>query len=220
MLTFAVVGLGRFGSRLAVTLAASGHEVVAIDRDVQIIEEIRDRVTVAIAMDATDPRALESQGIDKADAVIVGIGNDFEATTLTTVLLKQMGVKRVIARSSSKVAARVLSLVGADEVVNPEDEAADRWSHRLLNPHFINQIEFHDDHSIVELVAPKSWVGKSLIELDLRKRHRVHVVALRRKTEEGNERIDLPSPDRPIGSGDILVLMGKDQDLGKLPSDS
>lgn len=217
MQTFAVIGLGRFGSRLAATLAASGHEVIAVDRNPQIVEDIRDSVTVAIAMDATDRRALQSQGIDKADAVIVGIGTDFEATTLATVVLKQMGAKRVIARATSTIAARVLSLVGADEVVNPEDETADRWAHRLLNPQFINQIEFHQDHSIVEVRAPAAWVGKSLVELELRQRLNVHVVAIRRQTEDLHERIELPGPQSPLEKGDILILMGKDEDLARLP---
>jgi len=215
--TFAVIGLGRFGSRLASTLAASGNEVVAVDLDPHLIEEIRDRVTHAIAMDATDRRALQAQGIDKADAVIVSIGNDFEATTLTTVTLKQMGAKRVIARAASRMAARVLSLVGADEVVNPEDEAADRWAHRLLNPQFINQIEFHDEHSIVEVRAPGSWVGKTLVELELRQRMKVHVVAIRRRGADGQERIELPGPQAPLAAEDVLILMGKDEDLARLP---
>jgi trk system potassium uptake protein TrkA len=215
--TFAVIGLGRFGSRLAATLAASGHEVVAVDLDPHLVEDIRDRVTHAVALDATDRRALERQGIDKADAVIVAIGNDFEATTLTTVTLKQMGAKRVIARAASQVSARVLSLVGADEVVNPEDEAADRWAHRLLNPQFINQIEFHHDHSIVEVRAPAAWIGKSLVELELRQRLKVHVVAIRRRGEDRQDRIELPGPQTPLAVGDILILMGKDEDLAKLP---
>jgi trk system potassium uptake protein TrkA len=219
MQTFAVIGLGRFGSRLAASLAASGNEVIAIDRDVSIVEEIRDKVTVAIALDATDEQALRGHGIDKVDAVIVGIGNNFEATTLATVLLKQMGVKLVIARAASRVAGRVLSRVGADEVVNPEDESADRWAQRLLNPQFLNQIEFHEGHSIVEVHAPKVWVGQSLAELDLRNRHHLHVVALRRKPEGGSgpERIELPSAQDPLRASDVLVLMGKDEDLARLP---
>jgi trk system potassium uptake protein TrkA len=219
MQTFAVIGLGRFGSRLASSLAASGNEVIAIDRDVSLVEEIRDRVTVAIAMDGTDEQALRSRGVDRVDAVIVGIGNDFEATTLTTVLLKQMGVKRVIARAASQMAARVLARIGADEVVNPEDESADRWAHRLLNPQFLNQIEFHEGHSIVEVEAPKAWVGQSLAELDLRNRHRLHVVALRRQSEsrDGTARIEMPNPQEPLRGSDVLVLMGKDVDLARLP---
>lgn len=217
MQTFAVIGLGRFGSRLAAALADSGHEVIAVDRNAQIIEDIRDQVTHAVAMDGTDPRALQSQGVDKADAVIVSIGNDFEATTLATVVLKQMGVKRVIARATSRISARILSLIGADEVVNPEDEAADRWAHRLLNPQFINQIEFHQDHSIVEVRPPRAWVDKSLAELELRQRMKVHVVAIRRRGQDGQERIELPGPQTPLAADDVLILMGKDEDLAKLP---
>ncbi|HZW11150.1 MAG TPA: TrkA family potassium uptake protein [Phycisphaerales bacterium] len=221
MQTFAVIGLGRFGSRLAASLAASGNEVIAIDRDASIVEEIRDRVTVSIALDATDEQALRGHGIDKVDAAIVGIGNNFEATTLATVLLKQMGVRLVISRAASRVAGRVLARVGADEVVNPEDESADRWAQRLLNPQFLNQIGFHEGHSIVEVRTPRGWVGQSLAELDLRKRHRLHVVALRRAPEGGSgaERIELPSAQEALRASDVLVLMGRDEDLARLPGE-
>ena len=223
MQTFAIIGLGRFGSRLAATLAASGHEVIAIDLNTQIVEDIRDKVTMAIAMDATDEQALRAQGVDKVDIAIVGIGDNFEATTLSTVILKQMGIKHVIARAASQVAARILARIGADEVVNPEDESADRWAHRLLNPQYVNQIEFHEGYSIVEVRCPKAWQGQSLAQLDLRKKHRLHVVAVRRAPEPGEpdtgERIELPNAQEPLRSDDILVLMGKDEHLSRLPKD-
>jgi len=223
MQTFAIIGLGRFGSRLAATLAASGHEVIAIDLDTQIVEDIRDKVTLAIAMDATDEQSLRAQGINKVDTAIVGIGDNFEATTLSTVILKQMGIKRVIARAASQVAARILARIGADEVVNPEDESADRWAHRLLNPQYVNQIEFHEGYSIVEVRCPKAWQGQSLAQLDLRKKHRLHVVAVRRPAEPDSsgtgQRIELPNAQEPLRSDDILVLMGKDEHLSRLPKE-
>lgn len=219
MHTYAVIGLGRFGSRLAATLAASGSEVIAIDRDPAIVEEIRDRVTLAIAMDATDEQALRSQGIQHVEAAIVGIGDNFEATALTTVLLKQLGVGRVIARAASAISANILARIGADEVVNPEDESADRWAHRLLNPQFLNQIAFHEGHSIVEVEAIPSWQGQTLAQLDLRRAKKLHVVALRRRSPEegGADKIRLPDPQEPLRKGDVLLLMGRDADLASLP---
>lgn len=219
MNTFAVIGLGRFGSRLATALARTGAEVIAIDKNPELIEDIRDRVTLAIAMDATDDAALRMQGIDKVHTAIVGIGDSFEAITLATVVLKQIGVKRVIARATSTTLARILERIGADDVVNPEDESADRWAHRLVNPHFLNQIEFHEGYSIVEVAVPPTWAGQSLAELDLRAKSGVHVVAIKRRrpNDPVNIRIEMPTPTDPLRPDDILVLMGKDPDLSLLP---
>ena len=138
---FVVIGLGRYGSRLAVNLARAGAEVIAIDRNREVVEEMRDRVTLAVAMDSTDEQALRLQGVDKVGVAVVAIGHDFEANALTTVLLKHIGVKRVISRAGNPMQVRILSRIGADSVVNPEDETADRWSHKLLAPYLIDHIE-------------------------------------------------------------------------------
>ena len=121
MQRFAVIGLGRFGSRLAAGLASAGQEVIAIDLDERIVEQLRDRVTVAVAMDSTNEKALEAHGLDKVDAAVVCMGSAFEANALTTVILKQYGVERVISRAATPTSARILARIGADEVVNPED---------------------------------------------------------------------------------------------------
>ncbi len=221
MKTIAVIGLGRFGSRLAARLAASGLDIIAVDRDEELVDDIRDKVAVAVAMDATDEESLKRHGIHKADVAVLGIGNDFESITLATVMLKQLGVPRVIARAVSRTTARILARIGADEIVNPEDEAADRWAQRLINPQFVNQIEFHEGHSIVELKLPEKWAGKSLKDLDMRAKLGVHVVAIKRRESpedpESTVRVELPSPLSPLTAGDVLILMGKDDDLEKLP---
>jgi trk system potassium uptake protein len=248
--SFAVIGLGRFGSRLATNLAAAGAEVIAIDRDLNIIEDIKDRVGFAVAIDVTDEQALRAHGVHKVDAAIVGIGSNFEATILCTVILKHLEVPTVIARATNAVRARVLTRVGADAVVNPEDESADRWSQRLVNPHFLNQIEFHEGYSIVEVQTPTKWAGKTLAELDLRAKYGLHVVAIKRPRDGASGaawatgaagmasfpgaprkttadaaavpdaaavRVDMPSPTQPLVKEDILVLMGKNDDLAKVP---
>jgi trk system potassium uptake protein TrkA len=224
MQQYAVIGLGRFGSRLAINLAEEGAQVVGIDRDEAIVEQMRDRVTLAVAMDATDERALRAQGIEQIDAAVVGIGADFESTVLTTVVLKQLGVPRLIARAGSARAAAVLSRVGADEVVNPEDEAADRWAQRLLTPQFLGQYELESGYRIVELAPPRDWLGRTLTELDLRRQAGVHVIAVKRRsaTGRGGEqrwRATLPSPAEPIQASDVLVLLGGDEDLKQLIPD-
>ena len=228
MQRFAVIGLGRFGARLASNLAEAGHEVVALDRDLALVETIRDRVTVAVALDSTDEDALRGQGVDQVDAAVVSIGKDFEATTLTTVVLKQIGVKRVVARAVSPTSAEVLSRIGADEVVMPEDESADRWSSRLVAPQFRDQIELDDRHSIVEVKPPGDWVGKTLIDLKLRASHGLHVIAIKRASATpGSEssgkktrQFQLPHPDVPIGADDVLVVLASDDDLANVPRES
>ncbi len=223
---FAVIGLGRFGSRLAKNLAASGAEVIAIDRDRRIVEELRDQVTLAIAMDATDEQALKIQGIDQVDCAVVGVGHNFEANALATVLLKSMRVKRVISRSGNDMQAQILRRIGADSVVSPEDEAADRWAHRLMAPFVIDHQEIAENYALIQMAVPESWQSKTLAELDLRRKHKVTVVAIRRRLQTSSESgvdsyeeriVDVPLPSSRLTSEDTLVIAGFNDDLAKLP---
>jgi len=221
---FAIIGLGQFGSRLAMNLAAMGREVIAIDKRRDRVEAIRDRVTLAVVMDAADEEALKAQGIDKVDVAIVGIGEGFEPVVLATTVLKQLGVDRVISRAMSPTQADILKRIGADEIVAPEDESADRWAARLYSPFFLSQFSLDDRHSIVELPMPKDWVGKTLIELRPRNELGVHVLALKRLTrgedgEPSQPRFHIPEPDKPLKEDDLLVLMGDDEALERVPHD-
>lgn len=217
MQRFAVIGLGRFGSRLASNLAAAGQEVIGIDERPEVVEEMRDRVTLAVALDATDEQALRGQGIDQVDCAVVGIGEDFEATVLATVTLKQLGVPRVISRAVTPIAAKVLARIGADEVVSPETEAADRWANRLVSPHFTKHFGLDESHSIVEMKTPSDWVERTLAELNLRAERGLHVVAVKRALRPGAEpRVQIPNPQAPLAADDLLVIMGQDKDLAKL----
>ena len=224
---FAVIGLGRFGSRLAKNLAASGAEVIAVDRDRMIVEELRDQVTLAIALDATDEQALRVQGVDQVDTAIVGIGHNFEANALTTALLKSIRVRRVIARAGNAMQARILTRIGADAVVSPEDESADRWSHRLLSPFMIDHIELGEGYALVQMAPPTAWRGKTLAELNLRKHYNITVVAIKRLVESSsptgvdttNSRVvDVPMPTSRLTADDTLIIAGFDADLSTLPS--
>lgn len=223
MRRIAVIGLGRFGSRLAANLAQAGQEVIGIDLDPRLIEDMRDRITLAISLDATDEQALLMHGIDKVDVAIVGIGNDFEASTLTTVLLKQIGVPRVISRAITPASARILARIGADEVVNPEDEAADRWCSKLISAEFLSQYDVGSGYSLVEIKAPSKWVGKTLTQLNLRSRFGVLVVAIKeRKTKPGipdAQTVEMPDPGVPIDKEQVLVLFGLEENLAQIPHD-
>ena len=214
----AVLGLGRFGSRIAKQLARSGEEVIACDLDRVVVEALAYDVSQAVVIVVSDEKALRSQGIDRVKAGIVAIGEDFEATVLATVLLKQLNVPRIIARARSKTTAKVLERVGADEVVLAEDEAADRWASRVLGPRVLSQIEFHEGYSIVEFGVPAAWVGQGLGQLDVRRNYGLHVVAVKRpdpKAPSGT-RVVVLTPADELGEGDVMIVMGKDADLQSL----
>lgn len=219
---FAVIGMGRFGSRLAKLLTDAGAEVIAVDRRNDLVELMRDDVSRAVCMDSTDEETLKNQGIDEVDTAIVGIGTNFEAAVLTTVLLKQMGVSRVITRATTAIRGQILIRIGADDIVNPESESADRWRTRLVAPTMIEHVELSEGFSLVQVVAPKPFVGKTLGEIDMRKNHHVQVIAVRRKAEDtdadGKRRtqeivISVPTADTTIKNDDVLLLIGADEAL-------
>jgi len=220
---FAVIGLGRFGAQLATNLAANGAEVIAVDRDRRIVEDLRDRVTLAIALDATDEAALRIQGLDQVDCAVVGIGHDFEAAALSTVLLKRLGVRRVISRAGNDMQAQVLRSIGADGIVQPEDESADRWGNRLLAPFIVDHVELGEGYGLVRMKAPAAWVGRPLAEINVRDKHNVTIVAIKRlrsESESGgpeDREVILPQPDSKMRETDTLVIAGFDKDLKRLP---
>ncbi len=224
MATFAVIGLGRFGHRLAARLAEGGAEVIAIDARRDLVEAIRDQVTVAVCLDSTDEDALRAQGVDRVDVAVVGIGANFEANALTTVLLRQIGVPRVISRATTDVRAEILAKIGADEVVNPERETADRWSERLLAPNIMERIELAKGFSLTQLPAPRSFAGKTLEDLAVRRKYKVNVVAIRRAVPSAPEGepprvVSVPGPDSTIQEGDVLFVIGSDEAIRALPTE-
>ncbi|MCK5573225.1 MAG: TrkA family potassium uptake protein, partial [Bacteroidetes bacterium] len=154
---FAVIGLGHFGSQLAAELAAKGAEVLAIDDDLDRVDDIKDKVTYTVRLDATDESALRSQGIGEFDAVVVGIGDDFESTLLAVAMLQQVGVKRIIARATSSVHERILQHLGLSEVVLPSVEAAERLANSLLFEKVVDSFALSTDYTIVEAPAPDSY---------------------------------------------------------------
>lgn len=220
MLRVAVIGLGRFGSTLARALAEAGHEVIAIDSSAELVEEIQDAVALAVRLDATEERSLLAQGIDKVDVAIVSIGEEFEGNTLVTVLLKKLRVKKVIARAQTQMRARILELVGADEIIRPEEESALRLANRLTNPSIVSYVELSAGHSLLQVEAPRRLYGRTLAELDLRRKYRLNIIAIKRQSESaegGYEVIDVPAPNDQVKQGDILLIVGSDENLKKLP---
>ena len=224
---FAVIGMGRFGMRLAQLLAESGADVIAVDRNKSLVDEVADDVARAVCLNATDEEALRAQGIDKVDVAIVGIGSAFESAILTTVLLKQIGVPRVICRAASEVRAKILEKVGADDIVNPERESAERWRTQLMATNIMERIDLAEDFSLLQVAAPESFAGKSLGDLDVRKKFQVQVVAIRRSTQDtdadGLQRtrnvvISVPMADSVIKPGDVLLLIANDDAMKTFPA--
>ena len=221
---FAIIGLGRFGKRLATRLSAMGHEVIAVDQDRDTIQELMDQVTLPLAIDAANEQALLEHGIDKVDAAIVAIGTDVQDAVLVTAVLKAIGVPRILSRAVNARTADVLKRIGADEVFNPEDEAADAWSQKLITPNILSQHDLDAEHRIVEMSLPESWVGKSLIDLDPRGEHKVNVVAIKRTSQHAADAghghaVRMPEPGEPLMSGDVLVLFGRAEDIMRLTMD-
>jgi trk system potassium uptake protein TrkA len=223
---FAVIGLGRFGATLSRELTAAGGEVIAIDSDRQLVEDIRDEVTLAIRLDSTDEEALRTQGVDKVDAAIVGIGEDFEAAALTTANLKAIGVPRVISRAVTQIRGEILSRIGADTVIYPERETAVRWAQRLMMPELRNYIELGEGHGLIELVAPPSFHQKTLEQLRLRQQHNLLLVAIRRSVAvkvsdyrgtADTQVVIIPHADTVILPSDVLIIIGSNEALAELP---
>ncbi len=215
MKQFAVIGLGRFGSSLAATLARMGYDVLAVDTDEQKVEQIVDRVTHAVQADALDDESLKALGMRNFDVVIVAIGHDMQASILTVVMLKEMGVKTVVAKANTELHGRVLARVGADKVVFPERDMGVRVARSLVSKNLLDHIDLSPDFSIAELVTPKEFVGKSLVEAGVRGKFGASILAIRR----GAEILIAPGAREVIREGDVLVVIGRNERLEQLGGD-
>jgi trk system potassium uptake protein TrkA len=223
MKQFAVIGLGRFGTRVAKSLMENGAEVLAIDVDTEQVQAIAQEVTSAVALDSTDEHALRAVGVTQMDGAVVGIGEHVEACILTVSVLSEMGVPLIVARAVTALQARILAKVGATSVVYPEDDAAVSLAHQLVSDHVLDYFAIADDLGIVRLRAPKALAGRTLAQLQLRARYGVSVVAIDRDDSPGSETqavghvvANMPGPDDVIEKGDLLVVCGTPSALRKL----
>jgi trk system potassium uptake protein TrkA len=212
--TFGVIGLGRFGYHVARTLAQGGAEVIACDVDEEKVREISEYVSLAYVLDATDAKALKESGIANVDTAVVSIGENIEASILIVVQLKELGVKEVVAKAITPLHGKVLEKLGVDRVVYPEKEMAIRVAHSLLVGEFIEEIPIGEKHSLFELKAFDFMLGKTLRELDIRRRFGVSVLAIKR----GENLIVNPMGDEKILPGDILVVLGTTEQLSSMAS--
>jgi len=209
-----VIGLGIFGFNIVKDLYENGLEVIAIDKNKDIIQKIRDFSTKAILADGMDKEVLESIGIQEDDVVIVSFGEDLAAATLITLHLREMKVKTIIVKAPNEDHKRVLEKVGATDVVIPEREMADKVAKSLISPNILDYIPLSEDYTISELVPPTSFFGKSIGELHLRSKHHIEVIAVR---EMMPERLTMvPRAEFVIKDSDVLVVIGKERDIQKI----
>ena len=212
MKTYAVIGLGRFGSAAAARLEELGNEVLAIDKSEENVQRLADRVTHAVVGDARDEAVLRSLGVRGVDCAVVAIGSDIAASVLVTLSLKDMGVKQVICKASDEVHKRALERIGADHVVIPEREMALKLAQRLASPNLLDFIELSDEYGIAEAEIPDAWVKKTIRELDVRVKYHLDILGVRRR-----ERLRLsPGADFKFSEGDAVVVLGRNEDLAEI----
>jgi trk system potassium uptake protein len=209
-----VIGLGIFGSQLARQLYDNGIEVVAIDKNRDVVQRIKDHCTKAVLADATDKEVLESIGIDAGDTVVISFGEDLSASTLLTLHLKELKVRTIIVKVPNEDHKRILLKVGASEAIIPEREMANRVARGIISPNVLEYLPISDDYTIVELAPPSSFIGKSLTELDLRKRYQLQVIAIRDVLLEKLQMV--PRASSIIKDSDVLVIIGKEEDIRKI----
>lgn len=216
MRSFVVLGMGRFGQSVAKTLYELGYEVLAIDNDEEVIQDMTDYVIHAVIADATDENVLKSLGVRNFDVAVVTIGGDMQSSILVTLILKEMGVKYILAKARSELHAKVLNKVGADRVIFPERDMGTRVAHNLVSSNILDYIELSPDYSIIEVAAPEQWVGKSLVELNVRVKYGINIMAIK----NGKEINISPRADDTIKRDDVVVIIGANADISRLEQES
>ena len=209
---FAVLGLGSFGMGAANELMERGAEVLVVDRNERLIEENAKRFTQAVIADLTDPEAIGQLGLGSMDAVIVDMSQDLEASIMCVMVAKEKGVHRVIAKAENKRKSDILKKVGADQIVFPEQESGTRTAFQLMFPDILRFFDLSSDLVIVEMQPREEWCGRTLLELELRKKHGINVIAFRR----GDKVYDVRSESDMIRSGESMLIVTTKANLEKL----
>lgn len=210
---FLIIGLGRFGASMARTLSEAGHEVLGVDSREDLVQDISGVITQAVQADATDEKVLRSLGAANFDIGVVAIGEDIQSSILCTLLLKELGIKYVIAKARNQLHGKVLKKIGADRVVFPERDMGVRVANNLVSTNLLDYIELSDDYSIMEFTAPSFVIGKSLEQLKLPTKFGINVLAIKRGPKDINI---TPRADDIITEGDILVLAGENKQLKRM----
>lgn len=209
---YIVIGLGSFGKSVALTLMQNGCEVMAVDSDEERTREVADYVTCAITADICEPDVIKGFGISNFDAAIIAIGEKLEACIMATMLVKEEGVRHIVAKAPNELHAKILRKVGADRVVLPEQELGIRYANNLIHDNFFEAVELSEDVSMMEIPVKEYWDGKSLRDLNMRAKYKVNIIGI--KTEDGME--VNPDPDEPLNADDTLVAIGRNEYLKRV----
>jgi trk system potassium uptake protein len=213
---YAVIGLGRFGSAVASTLVGLGQDVIGVDDDEDRVREMGELTTNALQIDATDMRALRQAGINEADVAVISIGENIEASLLVVMQVKDLGVPQIIAKAVTPLHGRILEKLGVTRVVFPEREMAERTARSLVIPNALDYISLSADYSLVEVGVPAPFVGQTLRSIDLRAKHGLTLVAIKRKVGDKEETLVSPPADQTLLEGDILALLGSNERLARI----
>ncbi|MBN8234274.1 TrkA family potassium uptake protein [Halobacillus kuroshimensis] len=208
---FAVIGLGRFGGSICRELSREGMEVLALDLDEDKVNEYRDIASHAVIADSTDENALKELGFRNIDHVIVAIGDNIQASMLTTLILKEMGIKMITVKAQNDYHEKILNKIGADQVVHPERDMGKRIAHNIISNNILDYIELSDDHSVVEVKAGSKMSGRTLVDLDIRAEYGCNVVAIKREKDV----IVSPMATEEIRESDVLIVIGADKDISR-----
>ena len=209
---YAVLGLGRFGKTVALSLAVAGFQVMAVDIKEEAVQDIAEHVTYAIRGDVTEPDMVRSLGLGNLDGVVIAIANNLEASVMATLLAKESGASYVIVKGDNEIHKTILQKMGADKVVIPEKEMGINVARNMVLGRFTELIELSSDVSLVEMTMPASWIGKDLVELDLRGQYGVNVVAI--KSASGTD--VTPNPNKPMEANQSILISGRNEDIQKL----
>lgn len=206
---FAVIGLGRFGMSVARTLSELGHEVLAIDVDDEKVQRIAPTVTHAMVADVTDIESMRAAGVRNVDVAVITVGSEVKSSIVGTMVLKELGVKTVVAKANDDLHGKVLERLGAERVVYPERDGGSRLARVLTSTNIIDQIDLDPTYSIVEMIAPSSITGKTLAGANIRARFGVYIMAIR----SGDKMLVAPGADDVIHEGDVVVAIGHNDQL-------
>ncbi len=211
---YAVLGMGSFGESVALTLENMGCDVLVMDESYEKIQDISDKVSYAMKADVADPDALQALGGKNLDGVVVAVSENLEAGIMATMLCKEMGIPLVVAKAKNKLQGAILKRVGADRIVYPEIEMGSRVAKSLVSREFMDWIELSNDYSMVEIAVPDKWVGRTLVDINVRERLGINVVGI-----IINGKIDVTlDPQKPLPEGGILIVIGANDVLEKFDS--
>jgi len=212
MKQFIVLGLGRFGSAVATTLVELGHEVLGVDHNEERVDELKDKITQVVQADITEERVLKELGVNNFDTAIVGIGSDLETSMLVTMMLKEMGLKYIIAKAQNNLHAKILEKIGVDKIVFPERDMGRRIANNLVTPNIKDNIELEPDYSISEIEALPEFENKTLSQLDLQNKYGINVLAIKR----GNRFNISPQLKDIVKKDDFLIIIGETKRITEL----